>query len=216
MSIFGPRAPSRSATLLIVAAVHGLVLWGIWRVRAPVVPEIETFASVLFFIPEAASPRPSASISPRGRTPNRTRSAVPATALPAATASGTAITLPAAPAARIDWRGQLAGIARDELDQEEKARKQLRVLTRRFEGDPDPLDPGRAPASTFRWYEAGIHHIDTRGSLPVLQLNDRCVMLLFILPFCRIGHIESHGDLFDGAAQAHAERLATPRPNDVP
>ena len=42
------------------------------------------------------------------------------------------------------------------------------------------------------------------------------VLLLFIIPACRIGHIEIHGDLFDGAATAHDERLATPRPNDVP
>jgi hypothetical protein len=33
---------------------------------------------------------------------------------------------------------------------------------------------------------------------------------------CAIGHIEAHGDLFEGAAAIHDEKLATPRPNDAP
>jgi hypothetical protein len=165
-----------------VAAVHGLILWGIWRVRTPVAKEIKTFTSVMFFLPQA----------------NR------------ATAAATA------PPARIDWSSQLAGIAQAELDKEAIARKQLRALTRRFEVDPNPRNPGFVAPSTFRWYEAGIHHIDTRGPLPVLLLNDRCALLMFILPLCRIGHIEIHGDLFEGAAAAHGDRLATPGPNEVP
>jgi hypothetical protein len=39
---------------------------------------------------------------------------------------------------------------------------------------------------------------------------------MFVIPVCRIGHIEVHGDLFDGAAKAHSDRLATPGPNEVP
>jgi hypothetical protein len=217
MSVLEPRAQSRSATLLLVAAAHGLVVWGIWQMRAPVDKEVETFASVMFFVPQPPSHRaPSASTSP-ARSAIRPKQSIPApVSQPQPAESGTAITLPAAPSSRIDWSAQLEATARAELDQEDKARKQLRALTRKFELEPDPRNPGRAPASTFHWYEAGIHHIDTRGSLPVLVLNDHCALLLFIIPACRIGHIESRGDLFDGAAAAHDERLATPRPNDVP
>jgi hypothetical protein len=212
MSAFGPRAQSRSATLLIAAAVHGLILWALWRVRVPVTKELESFASVLFFLPQAAVPRPPARPAPSA---THARQAQPAPPLQPAQ-SATAITLPVVPSPPIDWSAQLASGAGAELDSEEKARKQLRAVTRKFELDPDPRNPGRAPASTFRWYEAGIHHIDTRGSLPVLVLNDHCAMLMFILPVCRIGHIEIHGDLFDGAAKAHGDRLATPGPNEVP
>ena len=212
MSVIGPRAQSRSATLLIAAAVHGLILWAIWRVRVPVAKEVESFASVMFFLPQPAGPRTPARPAPSA---SHARQAPPAPPLQPPQ-STTAITLPVAPSARIDWSAQLASSARTELDLEDKARKQLRAVTRRFDVDPDPRNPGRAPASTFRWYEAGIHHIDTRGSLPVLVLNDRCAMLMFILPVCRIGHIEIHGDLFDCAAKAHGDRLATPGPNEVP
>jgi hypothetical protein len=220
MSVFGPRAQSRSTTLLLVAAVHGLIFWGIWRVRAPVAQEVETFASVMFFVPKAASQHTLAATTPgavRGSRASRARRSLPSPPQqPQRAESATAITLPATPSARIDWSGQLAGIAQAELDKEAKARTQLSALTRRFELQPDPRNPGPATASTFRWYQAGIHHIDTRGSLPVLVLNDHCVMLMFIIPFCRIGHIESHGDLFDNAARVHDERLATPGPNEVP
>jgi hypothetical protein len=215
MSVFGPRAQSRSTTLLLVAAVHGLIWWGIWRARAPLAQEVETFASVMFFVPKAASQHTSAATPARALSTNRARQSLPAR-LPQPAESDTAIRLPAAPSARVDWSAQLAGIAQAELDKEAKAGKQLRALTRRFEVDPDPRNPGPRAAGSFRWYEAGIHHIDTRGSLPVLQLNDHCVMLMFIIPFCRIGHIETHGDLFDDAARIHDERLATPGPNEVP
>jgi hypothetical protein len=215
MSVFGPRAQSRCTTLLVVAAVHGLMLWGIWQVRTPAAKELETFASVMFFVPEAASQHTTAATTARAVSASRDRRSLPA-ARPQPAESVTSISQPATPSARIDWSGQLGGIAQAELDQEAKARKQLRALTRSFEVQPDPRNPGPAAASTFRWYGAGIHHIDTRGSLPVLQLNDHCVMLMFIIPFCRIGHIEVHGDLFDDAARVHDARLATPGPNEVP
>lgn len=215
MSVLGPRAQSRSTTLLVVAAVHGLMMWGIWQVRTPVAKEVETFASVLFFVPAAALQPPSAATTPQARSAGHARPS-PASAQPQPTESGTAITPPATPAARIDWSAQLTAAARAELAKEENAGKQLAALTDKYVVAADPRDPGPAPASRFRWYEAGSHRIDTRGPLPVLQLNDHCVMLMFIIPFCRIGHIEIHGDLFDDAARIHDERLATPGPNEVP
>ncbi|HEY4339507.1 MAG TPA: hypothetical protein VGM97_06165 [Steroidobacteraceae bacterium] len=215
MSVFGPRTQSRTAAILVVAVVHGLMLWCIWRARAPVADEIESFASVMFFVPQPPS-RPTAPAStPLAPRADRTVRShlVPAPQVAEAT---TAITLPATPSGPIDWPAQLQATARVEIDREDKARKQLRQVTRKFEVDPDPRNPGRAPASSFRWDEAGIHRIDTRGSLPVLHLNDRCAMLMFIIPVCSIGHIEIHGDLFDGAAAVHDARLATPGPNEVP
>src|SRR5580698_129907 len=115
MSVFGPRAQSRSTTLLLVAAVHGLIWWGIWRARAPLAQEVETFASVMFFVPKAASQHTSAATPARALSTNRARQSLPAR-LPQPAESDTAITLPAAPSARVDWSAQLAGIAQAELD----------------------------------------------------------------------------------------------------
>jgi hypothetical protein len=221
MSVLGPRVQSRSATLLIVLVAHGLLLWGIGRVRTPVTAEVETFVSMLSFVTQTPSQRMTASIPPATGQSAATHQRAAGLSrrpllVPPLQDSATAITLPTKPRMRIDWTAQLQGAARTEVDQEETARKQLRALTRRYEVDPDPRNPGLAPSRNYRWYEAGIHRIDTRGQLPVLVLNDRCVMLMFILPFCRIGHIEIHGDLFDGAAAVHDEKLSTPGPNEVP
>jgi hypothetical protein len=233
----GSRIPSRTTVLLVVAAVYGLAGWLLWRVRAPMQPEVETFASVLFFIPEAASSRSGTSVSqisdqaPRRRPAGHASSSLtaspgspahstrqsPLVLLPPPADSGTAITLPTTAGANVDWTAQLAGAANAALDQEQKARKRLDTVTRKFVvEEPDPRNPTRVPSSAFRWYDAGIHRIDTRGPLPVLHLNDHCVMILFIMPACLIGHIDIHGDLFEGAAAAHDARLATPGPNDVP
>jgi hypothetical protein len=213
------RISSRPATLVLVTAAHMAALWLIWEVRTPPDREVESLTSVMFFVPDATPEEHSAETAvahPIIRaTPSRQPRPPQAPQWPD---TGTAITLPPTPSpgAGVDWSAQLAGAARAELDQEETTRKQLAALTRQYVIEPDPRNPGAAPASTFRWYDAGIHRIDTRGPLPVLHLNDRCALILFVLPACLIGHIETHGDLFEGAAAAHEERIATPRPNDVP
>jgi hypothetical protein len=209
---------ARLFMVLVVVAAHGLVLWLFWRVRAPVIDEVETFTSLMFFVPAPQPAAPAAPVTHRaGRAAaiGNTSPAAPV-ALPPPPDTGTAITLPAPPGAGVDWSAQLPGAAQAELDNEKKLHEQLGALLRKFRIEDDPRNPHPAPSSSFRWYDAGIHRIDTRGPLPVWHLNDRCVMLAFIFPACAIGHIEAHGDLFDGAAAAHAEKLATPRPNDVP
>ena len=201
---------ARLFIVLVLVAAHGLVLWLFWRVRAPVIDEVETFTSLMFFVP-----------APQHASPKNTPPAAPV-ALPPLPDTGTAITLPApptlpaAPSAGVNWSAQLPGAAQTELDNEKRSHEQLGALLRKFRIEDDPRNPHPAPPSSFRWYDAGIHRLDTRGSLPVWHLNDHCVLVAFIFPACAIGHIEIHGDLFEGAAAAHDEKLATPRPNDVP
>src|ERR1700735_2387803 len=131
MSVFGPRAQSRSATLLMVAAVHGLLLWAIGGVRAPADKEVETFASVMFFVPQAVSHRPAAATTPPARSAERARRSIPAPA-PQPAIPARATTQPAAPTAGIDWSAQLTQAAGAELEKEEKARQQLGALTRKY------------------------------------------------------------------------------------
>jgi hypothetical protein len=215
MSVDSTHLTSRSTTVLVLIAAHGLVLWLIWRVEVPLPSEPEAFASVLYWAPATEQVRrpnavqPSRVAAPR---PQRPPSFMPAPLLD----SGTAITLPAIPNGRPDWSAALSGAAATELDQEKRTAAQLGALTRRYVLPTDPLNPGPAAPNPFRWYDAGIHRIDTRGPIPALHLNSHCLLIAFIIPACVIGHIEIHGDLFDGAAQVHDEKLATPRPNDGP
>jgi len=218
----------RSAIALLILAAHGLALWLCSRTPVPVAAEVETFTSIMFFVPGASQGAPGPSLQPAA--PTSAASAAhaagrppavaiapqaPAALLPPA-ATSTAITLPAPPAAGVDWSEELTGAAKTTLENERKASEQLGALLRKFRIEEDPRNPGRTGQGGFRWYDAGIHRLDTRGFLPAWHLNDRCVLVAFIFAACAIGHIEIHGDLFDGAAAAHDETLAAPRPNDAP
>lgn len=214
MAVDSARLTSRSMTILVLATAHALVVWLMWRVEVPLPREVETFTSLLFWAPAVE----------HARQPSATHSRMPAARdlpapsfIPAPTPdSGTAITLPVTPGSQVDWSAALPGAAAAELEQEKRAATQLDALTRKYAVPDDPRNPHPGPTSGFRWYDAGIHRIDTRSWIPVLHLNDRCVLVAFIMPTCVIGHIETHADLFEGAAAVHDEKLATPRPNDVP
>jgi hypothetical protein len=225
MSARSSRIPSRTTTLLVVAAAHGLVLWMIWRTDVPVVDEVETIASVLFFLPEnsrTVQPPADARVSRAAASTHAAAGSIarvqpqPLISLRPAGNSSTAITVPSASGAGVDWSTELSAAADSTLKKEKQARDQLGVFTRKFLVEADPRNPGRTTNRGFRWYEAGTHRIDTRGGIPVLHLNDRCVLVAFIIPACAIGHIEIHGDLFENMAVVLDENEATPRPNDVP
>ena len=204
--------PSRTASALLILAAHALVLWMFWRVHAPVAAQVETFTSILFFVPGSSPRAPEPSLRPVGR-----RSPAPAAhAAERPPTSENAAPLPAPPGAGIDWSAQLAHAASATLEKEKISREQRGALLRKFHIEEDPRDPHADPRSGFRWYDAGIHRFDTRGALPAWHLNERCVLVAFIFAACAIGHIEVHGDFFDGAAARHEESLAAHRPNDAP
>jgi hypothetical protein len=164
---------------------------------------------------EHAPPSTARPVAPR-TTAGHARATAPLILLPQPPDASSAISVPPAPQAKIDWSAQLGDAARSTLDQERHEAELLGALTRKYTLPDDPRDPHPDPVTGFRWYNAGSHRIDTRGSLPVLHLNDRCALVLFIMPICLIGHIEIHGDLFENAAALHDERTSTARPNDVP
>jgi hypothetical protein len=217
-SVLRSRIRSRTTTVLVVVAAHGLVLWALCHERAPPPDEPETFTSVLFFLPENSN---SAGLSRRTAAARVVRPATSAPQLPLIpfpqpADSGTAITLPANPAATVDWYAQIPAAADSELDNAQRALSQRGALTRKYVVPDDARNPHSRPASSFRWYEAGIHRIDTRGPIPALRLNDHCLLAAFIIPLCVIGHIEIHGDLFDHMAEDEDAKVGTSRPNDVP
>jgi hypothetical protein len=210
-----PSRGSRIPITMLILAAHGLVLWVFWRVRAPVAAEVETFDSILFFVADRPSPAAPAP-HPTGRSPAARNAPRAPLVLEPPVDTSTAITLPTPPGAAVDWSAQLARAASATLENERKSREQRGALLHKFHIEDDPRDPHADPRSGFRWYDAGIHRFDTRGALPAWHLNERCVLVAFIFAACALGHIEAHGDLFDGAAARHDESLATHRPNDAP
>jgi hypothetical protein len=225
MSAGRSRIASRTTTLLVLIAAHGLILWAVWRIEVPGPAEIETFTSTMIWMPGAdhahqqaphrVVPRATAG-RPRTATSDPRRAVPPLVLLPPPPDASSAITAPPAPQANIYWSTQLSDAANSTLEKERQEAELLGALTRKYHLADDPLAPHPDAATGFRWYNAGSHRIDTRGSLPVLHLNDRCALVLFIIPICLIGHIEIHGDLFENAAALHDEKTSTARPNDVP
>jgi hypothetical protein len=215
------RIPSRTTTFLVVAAAHGLVWWLFWRAPGPLVEAPETFASILFLLPvpsrQATVPSPAgAGAASRARRTPSTSAPQPARAARQSDTT-TAITPPSAvPGAGVDWSAQLGGAADSALKKEKRARDLAGALTRKFVIEADPRNPGHTAMRDFRWYDAGIHRVDTRAWIPGLWISDHCVLIAFVIPACMIGHIETHGDLFQNMVTVLDESEATPRPNDVP
>jgi hypothetical protein len=199
--------------VLLVAAVHVLVFIAILQIRVPPVQEVESFTSEMFFL----SDTPRAPAAPVATAPVTHRTAA-RPAMPTGTetdVSSTAITLPsptptppATAPPKTDWYGQLEGAAISTLEKGKQHERQLGALTNKYQFESVPGNPRGPEPNGFRWYDGGALRIDTRGSVPVLHLGDRCVMIAFILPLCAIGHIEAHGDLFDNVIKAHGETSA--------
>jgi hypothetical protein len=214
MAAGSARLTSRTTTVLVLVGAHGLVLWLMEREQVALPTEPEVFTSLLFWAPPAQPIRQRSVARPPVAA---MRSLRPPSFPPAPEPdSGTAIAVPAPPGAQVDWSLALSDAAAAALEREKRSREQLGAVMGRRAVEDDPRNPHPGPRSAFRWSDSGIHRIDTRSFIPGFWLNDHCVLIAFIVPACKIGHIEIHGDLFEGAAAVHDEKLATPRPNDAP
>ena len=204
---------SRSASFIGLVLMYGLLLRSIWRIEVLRVPEEpEAFTTLLSWVP-ARNPAPAS----RAQTPPHALRGRAARAQPAPADTDqpeTAITLPVVPPARVDWSKALSGAAAAALEKRQRAASQLDHIRR----TPQVTEPWQESAATpaFRWYDAGAHRIDTRGPIPTLHLNDRCLLIAFVIPACLIGHIEIHGDLFEHMPGARDEAEATAAPNSPP
>ena len=49
----------------------------------------------------------------------------------------------------------------------------------------------------FGWSHAATHRVEVDGGMPVLWLNDRCVLVAFVIPACALGKKAARGDLFE-------------------
>ena len=215
------RIRARLASVLLVVAAHVLAFIAILQISVLPQKEVDDSSTSVMFFTSAldAAAAPIAGVPLRQRFREGSGSPIPTVTDDVSTAiTQPSPTLPPSepPSPKTDWYGQLEGAAESTLESVRQREAEAGALTRKYRLKPDPRDPHATGTKGFRWYDAGIHRIDTRGSIPVLHVNERCVLIAFVIPACAIGHIEVHGDLFDDAAREQGERLATAGPNDVP
>jgi hypothetical protein len=102
---------------------------------------------------------------------------------------------PAAPA--IDWGQEAAIAADDRLQRDAQAARQLAALSRwKLNALPAPVAPA---ASAFPWDHARTHRFEPTPQGLLVNLSDRCVLLinpLAVLGGCRLGALPVHADLF--------------------
>jgi hypothetical protein len=101
------------------------------------------------------------------------------------------------PTAAIDWRAAAGEAAARVLEAEGEARKLARAFEpKRTPGLAEqPIAP--RPPPHFRWSEAHTERLrrDENGNT-ILRINERCVIVNFLLPACAIGEIPTYDDLF--------------------
>ena len=96
----------------------------------------------------------------------------------------------------MDWLQEAALAAQRYTDaQAERELRDAALDPRRGLGSHDPRTKD-SPAP-FGWSHAATHRVEVDGGMPVLWLNDRCVLVAFVIPACAIGRMEARGDLFE-------------------
>jgi hypothetical protein len=104
---------------------------------------------------------------------------------------------PSAAAAAIDWFALTESAAAHALSAEETRSRQARAFDpKRVPGLAEGPKWVRAPPR-FRWSHARTNRIErTEDGATIVWLNDRCILVNFVMPFCAVGEIPTHGDLF--------------------
>lgn len=117
---------------------------------------------------------------------------------------------PAAPA--IDWGKEAAIAADDRLRLDAQASRQAAALSRwKLNALPTAVAPA---ASAFPWDHAHTHRFEPTPQGLLVNLSDRCVLLinpLALLGGCRLGALPVHADLFAHMDAALARREAADR-----
>jgi hypothetical protein len=197
----------RAAVFLVVLAIH-VALFFVFAVFRNLTPRssAQPPSTVVFFVPPTAHSTPGQVAVPHPNTPGtaavRPRpvpqqpAAVPdSPLLPAPEPDSNAITEPTVP----DWRQELQVAANNQLESAERKRQQPSPLSPH---DFSRVMPGStdSPRQDPIWNYAATHRVEELpfGGL-VININDRCAMILAPLPFggCRIGKIPARGNLFD-------------------
>jgi hypothetical protein len=194
------RDRSRPLVFLVVLLAHGVVAILLIRERSRQPAPAEPPSPLILMYLNTPSPtqeRRSAESKPavsavQGR---KTRDSNQGGKAPDAAAAIQNIPMPPAP--KIDWAHEASlavasSVAKAEIEKTYRnlaglSQAQLEWLMRnRFE----PMPP------EFQWDHAHTHRIESEDGMPIVWINDHCVLVMFIIPLCNFGHDEPKGDLF--------------------
>jgi hypothetical protein len=105
--------------------------------------------------------------------------------------------IPGTTTTSIDWYGTLdVSVAATIAAANDRVRRDRAFEPKRTPGLAEGPRWVRPPPH-FRWSRSRTQRIE-RGEdgTTIVWLNDRCVLVNFVLPFCAVGEIPAHGDLF--------------------
>jgi len=193
--------PAKGIALLGALVLHALLLGYALRIRgwqAPSSPP-EKFVELFWLDGSEAPVEGAAAIRPSRATPRApTHTSAPV--------SQTAILSPE----RFDWGAQAKDAAAAVMQHRaEKERREAPFAPRQpLAGlaSKEKLDPG------WREYRFRGHgRVETQSGVPILHLNDRCVLVGFVIPACILGKIKP-GEMYEHMQewQRHREEEQLP------
>jgi hypothetical protein len=186
----------RAVLFALIVAAHALIVWLFPSGRAPrdLSGEEPSFATLLS--PESVHERPLAQIKPSAQRLPPAR-AIPnhlgvQTEPPPSQDASTA-------AAFTDWAKE-ARIAADDTVTSDATVARRTAAFSQWKTRVIPAPPARA-APTFAWDYAAIHRLESSANGLVINLNDRCSLLISlslmaVMGGCKLGELPVHGDLF--------------------
>jgi hypothetical protein len=189
------RDKKKPLVFLGVLILHGsvvlLLLRASHQLHTPIIGDAEPLIFLLLHKNESSeTPAPSSAAAPVATSPKRKR-------LPAPVAQSNAITVPAEAATpKIDWDHEAESAARNELanDAKEHDYRNLGGLSdAQLKWVRDNHMVQMAPGIV--WAHPRVE-IDKATLLPIVHINDHCVLVLLVV-FCGIGHIQPNTHLFD-------------------
>jgi hypothetical protein len=193
---------SRPLLFAAIVAVHGALIWLAQRewIRLPARADEPL---LLFLLPREPPPIVRPVPLSRWAQPERVPQFLPPA--PAAVPTpGPALPAPQdQPQAQspldIDWSAEAAIAAQHQAELAAAPKPRSLDDHHRHGNHHDGVGLNSKGPYQFGWYYAGTHRVDTSSGLPLIHLNDRCVLtfgFLIPLPLCGIGEIPVKGDLF--------------------
>ena len=195
------------STRIVFAAIVGLVHLALvaalltFTLRSRGGAPAQFVTTTLFFTSPADQPplqdsAPSPEAAPAA--PARVSAPTPLAARPADTPPEPAV--PASTAITVyDWHDSAKAAAQAEvLAQEDRARRaasmgRAPIEARSLAEAPEKRGP------EFTWSKARTQRIErTEDGTTILRLSERCMLVNFVLPFCRLAKEKPREDLFDG------------------
>lgn len=199
---------TRDRRLLIFLAVFichvAMIFFLIRAARSPISSLMEVNERLVLLLLPPKAREPDAATSPRAPNQPPSRASKVRPTKPADNADNSISVSPAAQPPRIDWEEEAEQAAKNVIADAEKenAHRNLAALS------PEQLSWVRqnhlepaTPGIPWKYRRVEV----TEGGFPIIHINDHCVAipLMMFMVFCRIGHIEPKGDLFDTMRDPH-------------